>query len=200
LAPPSLLRDGSTSRRFFVGVTNEVGFGMIKAHMKGKKKEPVVYAFIDSQNVNLSIQNQGWRLDFDKFHVYLKDRYNIKKAFLFLGYIPKYQPMYKKLRSFGFTIIFKPTVVGNEGNTKGNVDAELVLQAMIEYEKYDKAIIATGDGDFYCLLNYLLKKRKLLSLFVPNKCRYSSLLRAFVSYIVFMTGLKEKLVYKKERH
>ena len=42
--------------------------------------------------------------------------------------------------------------------TKGNVDAELVLHSMIEYSKYDKAIIASGDGDFRCLIEYLEKK------------------------------------------
>jgi len=29
------------------------------------------YAFIDSQNVNLSIQELGWRLDFARFRKYL---------------------------------------------------------------------------------------------------------------------------------
>jgi len=33
------------------------------------------YAFIDSQNLNLSIREQGWVLDFKKFRIYLKDKY-----------------------------------------------------------------------------------------------------------------------------
>jgi len=47
------------------------------------------YAFIDSQNLNLSIQAQGWRLDYRKFRRYLDDKYHIDKAFLFLGYLPE---------------------------------------------------------------------------------------------------------------
>lgn len=42
-----------------------------------------------------------------------------------------------------------------DGKRKGNVDAELVLQAMIEYPNYERAIIVTGDGDFGCLVRYL---------------------------------------------
>ena len=32
------------------------------------------YAFIDSQNLNLNIRNQGWILDFVHFRVYLKEK------------------------------------------------------------------------------------------------------------------------------
>jgi hypothetical protein len=35
------------------------------------------YAFIDSQNVYLSIKNQGWKIDFAKFRRYLKEKYLI---------------------------------------------------------------------------------------------------------------------------
>ncbi len=44
------------------------------------------YAFIDSQNLNLSIRALGWQLDFARFRVYLKDKYNVSKAFLFISY------------------------------------------------------------------------------------------------------------------
>ncbi len=38
---------------------------------------------------------------------------------------------------------------------KGNVDAELVLYAMKELANYDKAVIVSGDGDFFSLIEYL---------------------------------------------
>ena len=57
-----------------------------------------------------------------------------------------------------FFVSFKPTLEYKDGTTKGNCDAELVLQAMIEYLNYDKAVIVTGDGDFYCLVKYLVEK------------------------------------------
>jgi len=47
------------------------------------------YAFIDSQNLNLGVKNQGWRLDFKKFRVYLAEKYCVKVAYLFIGYIQK---------------------------------------------------------------------------------------------------------------
>jgi len=155
------------------------------------------FAFIDSQNLNLSIREQGWILDFKKFRIYLRDKYNITKAFLFIGYVNENQDLYTSLQEFGYILVFKPTLKLPDGRVKGNVDAELVLQTMIEIENYDRALIVTGDGDFHCLVKYLIKKDKLLKLMIPNIYKYSSLFRKMMSHIVFMNNLKGKLAYDK---
>jgi len=59
---------------------------------------------------------------------------------------------------------------------KGNVDAELVLHTMIEWKNYNKAVIVSGDGDFYCLMEHLEENNKLRKIIVPNR-QYSSLLK-----------------------
>lgn len=156
------------------------------------------FAFIDSQNLNLSIQDQGWRLDFRRFRVYLKDKYKIQKAFLFIGYLPSNQHFYSVLQQYGYILIFKPTLEKPDGQIKGNVDAELVLHAMIEYPNYHQALIITGDGDFYCLVDYLFKKDKLSRLLIPNVYKYSRLLKPFApNKVDFMNNLRNKLEYKK---
>lgn len=156
------------------------------------------YTFIDSQNLNLSIRNQGWVLDFRKFRKYLDDKYGITKAFLFIGYVPQNQDLYTNLQKCGFILIFKPTLLLSNRKVKGNVDAELVLHVMVEYNNYDKALIVTGDGDFYCLVDYLIKQDKLLKLMVPNRKKFSSLFRKLMPHTVFMNNLKGKLEYKKQ--
>lgn len=90
-----------------------------------------VYAFIDSQNLNLGILSQGWKLDFARFRVYLTEKYGVSKAYLFIGYIEKNKELYKFLKKSGYNLVFKPTVI-HKGETKGNVDAELVLWASAE--------------------------------------------------------------------
>ena len=120
------------------------------------------YAFIDSQNLNLSIRDQGWILDFARFRVYIRDKYNITKIFIFIGYVQQNQTLYTNLQQDGYILVFKPTLTLPNGGVKGNVDAEMVLHTMIEYLNYDKALIVTGDGDFYCLVDYLLQNDKLL--------------------------------------
>ena len=153
------------------------------------------YAFIDSQNLNLSIREQGWIMDFGKLRQYLGRKYGITKAFLFIGYVYENQDLYTALQKAGYILVFKPTLTLPNGKVKGNVDSELVLHAMIEYDNYDKALIITGDGDLYCLVDYLRKKDKLLKLMIPNKESFSSLFRRLMPHIIFMNNLRKMLEY-----
>jgi len=77
---------------------------------------------------------------------------------------------------------------------KGNIDAELVMYAMKEMPNYDKAIIVSGDGDFYCLVEYLAAQHKLLHLMAPN-WQYSSLLKPYEQYIVRLDKHRRTLAY-----
>jgi len=160
-------------------------------------KHPEYYAFIDSQNLNLSVRNQGWTLDFKRFYWYLRNKCNATKVFLFIGYIPGNQSLYTHLQKFGYIVVFKPTLGLPDGGTKGNVDADLVLHTMLEKDNFDKAIIVSGDGDFYCLLEYLNNHNKLHKLIIPNQEQFSSLFRPFGKYILFVSDLKDKLEYRK---
>jgi uncharacterized LabA/DUF88 family protein len=165
-----------------------------------KDQESNIFAFIDSQNLNLGTLDIGWKLDFAKFRLYLRNKYNVQKAYLFIGYIEKNTNLYQKLQEFGYVLIFKPVLSVKKENGviyKGNVDAELVLHTMIQKENFDKAIIVSGDGDFYCLVEYLYKEGLLCKVMTPNS-KFSSLLREFGDYIVDITLLRDKLEYKKE--
>jgi len=165
-----------------------------------KTKKPN-YAFIDSQNLNLGIRSQKWKLDWQKFNQYLQNKYQAKKAFLFIGQVDGNEDLYAFLKKCGYILIFKPTLEHQEDDKviiKGNVDAELVLHAMIQYDNYNKAIIVSADGDFHCLIEYLDKQNKLLKVLAPTK-HYSSLLRKFNDkhYIVRIDMLKKSLEQKK---
>lgn len=164
-------------------------------------KERNNYAFVDSQNLNLGVQSLGWRLNFSRFRVYLKEKYGVTKAFLFIGYVEGNSDLYVALQEAGFICIFKPTLKYKDGTTKGNCDAELVLQAMIEYQNYEKAVVVTGDGDFHCLIHYLIQSDKLEAVIIPNKLSFSALLKMdyIKPYLRYMNYLREKLEYKKKR-
>jgi len=168
--------------------------------MSDKAKSQTVYAFIDSQNLNLGVRSAGWQVDYKKFRLYLKNKHHVDKAFMFIGLVINNQKLYTRLQAAGFILVFKPTVryfVNGKETVKGNVDAELVLHAAaIEYPNYDKAIIVTGDGDFACLVEFLADRDKLLHVFTPNN-KYSRLLKPYSQYIVELSRLKTSLQYKK---
>ena len=158
------------------------------------------FAFIDSQNLNLGVQSLGWKLDYKKFRIYLKEKYKVSTVYLFIGYIQANQDLYSFLQEAGYILIFKPTLPDKNGEVKGNIDADLVLQAMIDYKKFDKAIIITSDGDFYSLVKYLYKNKKLKFVISPYVKTCSVLLKKTAKEkIIFMDNLKKKLEYKKYR-
>lgn len=166
--------------------------------MDSKQKN---FAFVDSQNLNLSIRELGWHLDFRRFRRYLAEKYGVSKAFLFIGYIEGNASLYTALQEAGFICIFKPTLQYKDGTTKGNCDAELVLKAMVEYRNFNQAVIVTGDGDFYCLVKYFIEQRKLAATIIPNRLKFSALLKVkmFRPFLRFMNDLESKLAYKKEK-
>ncbi len=59
-------------------------------------------------------------------------------------------------------------------------------------------MIVSGDGDFYCLIQYLKNKGKLAKLLIPNQKKFSSLLREFIrsNDAAFMNNLRGKLEYR----
>ncbi len=155
------------------------------------------YAFIDSQNLNLGIQKLGWRLDYKKFRIYLKEKYKVEKAYCFIGFVSLNQGLYDRLQEAGFVLHFKPTIPDADGKIKGNVDADLVLRASLSKDEYDKAVIVSSDGDFYSLVQYLYENNKLAAVLSPDVQHCSSLLKQTAKEkIRYMNNLQKKLEYR----
>ena len=65
---------------------------------------------------------------------------------------------------------------------------------MKEIPHYSKAVIVSGDGDFYALIEYLDEQKKLLKLLAPN-AHYSGLFNRFEKYIERLDKFKHELAY-----
>ncbi|QQS18002.1 NYN domain-containing protein [Candidatus Saccharibacteria bacterium] len=177
------------------------------------------YAFIDSQNLNLGVQKIGWKMDWHKFREWLSEKYGVTQAYMFIGYLPDNESLYEQMYAHGFLVVLKPTLeikqrpVANDQrmtnnqhaavNTdketekppvKGNIDADLVLYAMKELPNYDKAVIVSGDGDFFSLIEYLRDQKRLLKVLAPNR-RFSTLLQEFDDYIEGIDQHRSELSY-----
>lgn len=175
------------------------------------KKKPNVYAFIDSQNLNLGTQKVGFKMDWRRFRKYLADKYNVTHAFMFIGYMAENESLYEHMHELGYLIALKPTLditakpADGEAKSdeekpvvKGNIDADLVFYVMKELPNYDKAIIVSGDGDFLTLIEYLAEQNKLAHIMTPN-WQYSSLLKQFDDKIIRIDQLKRELAYRDRR-
>lgn len=160
------------------------------------------FAFIDGQNLHITIKNLGWEIDYSKFRIYLQDKYNVNKAFYFIGFKKENIKMYKNLERKGFSVIFKESTVLPDGTAKGNCDAELVLHAITQINRYDKAVLIAGDGDYACLIKYLIRKEKMKKILVPDINTFSFLIRKatkedFAKLVAGVNQLKNKIQFIK---
>lgn len=174
--------------------------------MSPGRKLPNTYAFIDSQNLNLGTQRMGWKMDWRKFRKFLRDKYGVTQAYMFIGYMAENESLYEYMHELGFLVVLKPTldITGKptdkdsdkdkDKTVKGNVDAELVLYAMKELPNYEQAIIVSGDGDFFSLAEYLEENGKLAYILTPN-WQYSSLLKPFEKKIIRLDQKRRQLSY-----
>lgn len=188
--------------------------------MRRPSKKPRIYAFIDSQNLNVSVQRNGWKMDWKKLRQFLDEQFGVTEAYMFIGYVPEYESLYEQMHNAGYMIVLKPTFdmtrvrpeetknetrnMKNgeekepERHVKGNVDADLVLWAMKEMKNYDKAILVSGDGDFYSLVEFLHQENKLSKILTPGS-HYSGLYNKFDEYIVRLDHHKNQLAYYDRR-
>lgn len=154
------------------------------------------FAYIDGNNLYRGINNSGWKIDFLRFRKWLADKYSVKRAYYFIGLIPKEKDLYRSLQEAGFTLVFKEVVYNGQGEAKGNCDADLVLQAVRDvYENScDQSVLVTSDGDYACLVKFLQDKNKLriiLSPSVQEKC--SILLKRTNAPITYLDDVKNKI-------
>ncbi|MHB8105286.1 MAG: NYN domain-containing protein [Dehalococcoidales bacterium] len=160
------------------------------------KKTLVNFAFIDGTNIYKAKEDLGWKMDTKKFRRYLEEVYEVKKVYYCIGFIDSNTGLYERLKSEGYEMVFKETYKV-KGKVKGNIDAELVLKSMIQYRVYNQTIIVTSDGDFACLVKYLIEKHKLRSMIASKKVKCSHLLeKASGTYICYLDDLKNKIELK----
>jgi uncharacterized LabA/DUF88 family protein len=150
------------------------------------------FAFIDCQNLWYNL-DKDWQLDWTKFFAFLKTKHGVKRGYVFIGFVAGYQKMYQQLQEAGFILIFKPIQETSNG-IKCNIDTEMVLQTMIQLPNYDRAVIVSGDGDFTCLVDYLMSVKKLEAIMIPGQKSYShSLEKAGKDRVIFISKLKNIL-------
>lgn len=159
-------------------------------------------AFIDGQNLYLGIKEQGWVIDHYRFHIYLRDRYKVVRAYYFLGIFKETERnLYENLRKSGYTLCFKEHSPFSRSIKRGNVDTDIVFQIMstIINDPKVKIIIVSGDGDYKKLVDFLVAKEKLKRILFPNK-EFASRLYRDLQKIHFdylsEPGIKAKIEYK----
>lgn len=143
-----------------------------------------VFVFVDASNLWQAQKVKGKFFDYKKLTRYLKNKFSAQeiKVFYYSAFPAdgtrdysldgkhKFFTFLKK--GLGFIVRKKQlkriSVVNEDGEfvrEKGDMDVEIVVDAMHHMNKYDVAIFFTGDSDFLALVAYLRSGGKRVYIF-----------------------------------
>lgn len=136
------------------------------------------YIYIDSANIGFGCKNIGLDLNYEKFFLFLKSKFKTNNIKYFAGYIENRKNVYDKLSEYGFLLQFKE-VTSHKGILKGNVDAEIVLDVVLDIleNKCERIVLCSGDGDFACLIKFALERNVEVWVIAPQASKCSYLIR-----------------------
>ena len=146
--------------------------------------------------------HHGWKMDFAKLAKYLRERYGAEKIFYYAGLDAenkKQLKFYEKLQEFDYVLRLVPLKVFADGKKKGDVDSRMTFEMMKLFPEYGEAIVLTGDGDYYWVLEYLLEEKKGLKI-ISFRNRTARELRKLVGEkFTDLTRLKDLLEWKVDK-
>ena len=137
------------------------------------------FVFIDASNLWQAQKTIGKFFDYGKLMELIKKRHKVSEVvvYYYTAYPAdgtreystdnrhKFYTFLKK--GLGFTVRKKPlkriqvaTAEGIAIEEKGNMDVEMAIDAVHNINKYDVAILFTGDSDFLSLVKYIRSRKK----------------------------------------
>jgi len=172
--------------------------------VRKRRKALRTYAFIDASNIIYGTRDEGWKVDFRKLFKYLSERYGSKKIFYFAGKDNKnlkQAHFYKLLAKIGYELILKEVKLYRQENgpmiRKANCDVDLTFYAMRDQDKYNSALFLTGDGDFFVLIDYLIKQKKAIRVIANGKRTAKEIRSLMGPNFTPISSLRKILRYKK---
>ncbi|OSI79091.1 NYN domain-containing protein [Bradyrhizobium canariense] len=117
--------------------------------------------FIDGANLYATTKTLGFDIDYKRLLTEFQSRGTLLRAFYYTAIIEDQEyssirPLIDWLDYNGFTVVTKPTKeyvdAGGRRKVKGNMDIEIVVNAMELAEHIDQMVLFSGDGDFRSLV------------------------------------------------
>lgn len=139
-------------------------------------------------------------VDLAKFRVYLLKKYNVKKAYYYLGCVDeRYQSLYEEIQTANFILVFRKHDTTMIGKKKGNVDSDIIfniMQRLYKKEQFDKIVLVSGDGDYRMLVDFLIEEERFEKILFPNKqfasSLYKKITRVYFDYLVNIKHIIER--------
>lgn len=169
---------------------------MIKQFIKGK-----VAVFIDASNIFYSQRTLKWRVDYQKLKAYFERECDLAGLYFYTGMIGadhKQEKFLERMKVYGYYVRSKEVklirVAPDTYERKGDLDVELVIDALKNAANFDTCVLMSGDSDFAPLLDELkLRGRRVIVMSTRGHIAKELLDRA--KYID-LRKLKNELVFE----
>jgi len=170
-------------------------------HIKGR-----VFVFVDAANLEKSVQDLGWRVNYRKLKVYFRNNTNLRSIRFYsvaFGNAP-HNDFLDSLRAKGYRVVTKPLKIIKDGSEpdgeirKADFDVEIAVDAMEKLDKYDTMILFSGDSDFDYLVKALRQKGKEVVVFSTKHHIAKEFIRSCDRYID-LKRLKDYIARKPKK-
>lgn len=153
-----------------------------------------VAVFLDGSNCFYTQKAMGWHLDTEKLLDYCKNFGEIIEAIYYTGVNGEnnQKKFLDKLAYIGYSLVTKPVKTMRDSATgnitqKADLDIDIVLDMFNMIDRYDMAILISGDGDFERALQQLKSRGKEIKVISARGCVAAELVyTAGINYIDLM--------------
>jgi uncharacterized LabA/DUF88 family protein len=131
------------------------------------KKERVAI-FVDSQNLYYSARmGYAAKVNYEKLLRLITKERKMVKAFAYIVQPPDgdVKPFATSLERIGYIVKIKDVRTRSDGSAKANWDMGIALDILGILDRVDTIILASGDGDFAPLVDFIKGKNKRVEIF-----------------------------------
>jgi uncharacterized LabA/DUF88 family protein len=139
------------------------------------KKERIAL-FVDSQNLYYSARmGYAAKVNYEKLLKLITEDRKLIKAFAYIVQPPDgdVKPFATSLERIGYLVKTKDVRTRSDGSAKANWDMGIALDILGMLDRVDTIVLASGDGDFAALVEFIKAKSKRVEIFAfPDNTAY----------------------------
>ena len=159
-----------------------------------------VAVFLDGSNCFYAQRKMGWSIDAEKLLDFCKGFGEVIEATYYTGVAPEsnQKKYHDKLAYIGYSLVTKPVKTMYDQATgqttqKANLDTEIVLDMFNMIDRYDMAILISGDGDFERAVQQLKSRGKEVKVISSKGLVAAELVYAVGINYIDMVSIRESI-------
>jgi uncharacterized LabA/DUF88 family protein len=124
--------------------------------------------FVDSQNLYYSARmGYAAKVNYEKLLRLITGNRNLIKAYAYIVQPPEgdVKPFATSLEHIGYIVKIKDVRTRSNGSAKANWDMGIALDILGILDRVDTIVLASGDGDFVPLVDFIKAKNKRVEIF-----------------------------------